>query len=141
MDGPLAWLTQLLGNSNTGAPSSFGSLGGMSGGAPGATPGGGAPGAPMNLTPAVQGQMPGLLGQFMNRFQPPPAATPQPTSASGMDVNQIGPGQLPQPQQPNQQQGQQQGAGNNPLYAQGLAMMKGPQFQPTQWMPWMNLKQ
>lgn len=139
MDGPFGWLAQILGNQNTGGSSAgFGSLGGMT--MPQGAPTSSAPGSPMNLLPAAaQGpQMPGILGQFLNRFQPPSpvAATPQPNSVNGSDLNQMGPGMLPQPQA-GQQANPNPGA-NNALMNQAFGLLKGPQMQPTQWMPWMS---
>jgi|SRR5271166_364540 len=96
------WMGQIFSAANAGS-SPWGALGGGFGQA-GSSPGS----APTNILPQPaqgNGQMPGILGQLMSRFQPQ-QQTPQPTIADGMDVNQIGAGA--NPRQPNQQQNPQQ---------------------------------
>lgn len=127
----MEWLTNLLGFANQGS-SPFGAMGG------GAQPQSGTAGRPFGFPPSL----PGVTGT-----QPPPAAAPPPMPSNGplpfMGPNgqpSAAPG-APPPAAPAQPPGlwnqQQQGNGNQ-LMSQAMNMLKPPQMQPAQWMPWMK---
>jgi hypothetical protein len=66
---------------------------------------------PMAAAPQAQGGLPGLWGRLTGQ-QPQPGAQPQ--------------------------QGQGQQGTNNMMLGQAMNMLKQPQMQQPQWMPWMK---
>jgi hypothetical protein len=118
----MEWLTQMLGMGNQAnqGSSPFGALGAKLGGMlPGGM--GGQPGQPPGAPPPMQGGGP-------LPFMGPQG---QPSAAAGAPPP-IAPGQSPGLWNP---QGGQQ---NNAMLGQAMNLLKGPQMQPTQWMPWMG---